>query len=125
MSEVLLYNIEDKKELKIKMLCYKFNIGFRSVKKEEYGYKISYLLGLSADDSQAEGEDFSDEMLLLCDIGGMLNLFLDQLRRQKTPVALKAVRTETNSAFTSYELYQELSAERAALQRGEIAHPQS
>ena len=40
----LLTTIEEKKELKIKMLCHKLNIGFRTVKREEYGYKLSYLL---------------------------------------------------------------------------------
>ena len=123
MSEVLLYNIEKQKELKIKMLCQKFNICFRTVEKEEFGYRIAYLLGLSADDVRKEGEDFSEEMLLLSDIGGgMLNLFLTQLIRQKTPVALKAVRTDTNMQFTSFELYKELSAEREAIQRGVSAH---
>ncbi|MBQ3416363.1 MAG: DUF3783 domain-containing protein [Ruminococcus sp.] len=123
MSEVLLYNIEKQKELKIKMLCHKLNIGFRTVEKEEFGYRISYLLGLSADDVREEGEDFSEEMLLLSDIGGgMLNLFLTQLIRQKTPVALKAVRTDTNMQFMSYGLYRELSAEREAIQRGVTAH---
>lgn len=126
MSEVLLYNIEKQKELKIKMLCHKLNIGFRTVKKEEFGYRIAYLLGLSADDVREEGEDFSEEMMLLSDIGGgMLNLFLTQLIRQKTPVALKAVRTDTNMQFTSYGLYRELSAEREAIQRGVTAHQEA
>ena len=126
MSEVLLYNIEKQKELKIKMLCHKFNIGFRTVEKEEFGYRIAYLLGLSADDVRKEGEDFSEEMLLLSDIGGgMLNLFLTQLIRQKTPVGLKAVRTDTNMQFTSFELYKELSAEREAIQRGVTAHEEA
>ena len=123
MSEVLLYNIEPKKELKIKMLCHKLNIGFRSVKKEEYGYKLSYLRGLSAADTIGESADFSDEMMLLSDIGGgMLSIFLSQLKKQKTPVELKAVRTDTNAGFTSSQLYKELSLEHAAIKRGEVAH---
>ena len=61
--------------------------------------------------------------MLLSDIGcGMLNLVLTQLIRQKTPVALKAVRTDTNAQFTSYGLYRELCAEREAIQRGVTAH---
>ena len=123
MSEVLLYNIESKKEIKIKMLCHKLNIGFRSVKKEEYGYLIGYLLGMDSDDTQGTGEDFSDEMLLLSDIeSGMLTLFLTLMRKQKTPVELKAVRTESNARFTSYELHRELCAENAAIKRGVTAH---
>jgi hypothetical protein len=45
----------------------------------------------------------------------MLNIFLNQLKRQKTPVALKAIKTEANIGFTSYELYKELSEEHKAL----------
>lgn len=123
MSEVLLYNIENKKELKIKTLCHRLNIGFRTVSKEEFGYTIAYLLGLSPDDSQRIGEDFSEEMLLLCDIEGrMLTLFLTLMRKQKTSVELKAVRTETNVRYTSYDLYQALSQERDAIRRGTTAH---
>lgn len=123
MSEILLYNIESGKEIKIKMLCRKLNIGFRTVKKEEYGYKIAYLLGMSGDDTESGGEDFCDEMLLLCDLGGgMLNIFLSRLRKQETPVAIKAVLTETNAQFSSYELYRELSAEHAAIKSGATAH---
>ena len=47
--------------------------------------------------------------------GSMLNIFLNQLKRQKTPVALKAIKTEANIGFTSYELYKELCEEHKAL----------
>ena len=70
MSEVLLYNIESKKEMKIKMLCHKLNIGFRTVNKDEYGYKLSYLLGASHDDEQGISTDFNEELMYLSDIGG-------------------------------------------------------
>ncbi len=123
MSEVLLYNIETQKELKIKMLCHKLNIGFRTVKKDEYGYKLSYLLQLSSDGEKGYDADFDDELMYLSNIdGGMLTVFLSQLRKQKTPVELKAVRTDTNVGFTSSQLYKEISAEHNAIKRGEIAH---
>lgn len=116
MTEVLMYNIGDNKRLKIKLLCNKLNIRVREVEKSEFGLKISTLLGLDDDKTVAPGSDFDEEMLYLSDFyGAMLNIFLNQLKRQKTPVALKAVRTDTNVGFTSYELYRELCEEHRAL----------
>lgn len=119
MSEVLIYNLDPRKDAKLKMLCRKMNIGARSVEKDEYGVTLGCLLGLSQDESVREGGDFDDEMLYIAGLsGGMLHLFLDQLRRNKLVIPLKAVRTETNLGFTSYELYRELSAEREAIAKG-------
>ena len=123
MSMVLIYNLGSEKDAKLKMLCRSMNIGSRTVEKYEYGHRLGYLLGLSKDSSVCEGEDFDNEMLYIAGLrGGMLNLFLDQLRRKKIGVPLKAVQTETNMGFSSYELYHELCAEREAIQRGAIAH---
>ncbi len=123
MSMVLIYNLTPEKDAKLKMLCRKLNIPSRTVEKDEYGRKLGYLLGLSEDDSVAGGEDFDGAMLYLADLrGGMLNLFLDQLRRNRIIVPLKAVQTETNMGFTSFELYRELCAEREAIQKGMTAH---
>ena len=123
MSEVLIYNLSPDKDAKLKMLCRKMNVGARTVEKQEYGRKLAYLLGLSDDSSAAQGEDFDGEMLYLAGLrGGMLNLFLDQLRRKKLIIPLKAIQTETNMGFTSYELYRELCAEREAIRKGMTAH---
>ena len=123
MSEILIYNLSPEKDAKLKMLCRKLYIGARSVEKAEYGYTLARLLGLSKDEAVKPGEDFDDEMLYLAGLpGGMLNLFLDQLRRQKLTVPLKAVQTDANLRFTSYELYRELSAEREAIARGTQYH---
>ena len=123
MSMVLIYNLTPEKDAKLKMLCRKLYIPSRMVEKDEYGRKLGYLLGLSEDDSVAGGEAFDDAMLYLADLrGGMLNLFLDQLRRNRIIVPLKAVQTETNMGFTSFELYRELCAEREAIQKGMTAH---
>ena len=84
--------------------------------RSQYGVKLSALLGVSDDNSVKPDSDFDEEMLYLSDFqGAMLDIFLTQLRRQRAGVALKAVRTETNEGFTSYELYKEIAAERAAI----------
>lgn len=123
MSEVLIYNITGKKAAEIKLLCSQLGIAQRTVEAEDFGRPIGALLGLRSDDRVQEEAPFSDEMLYLIDIrGGMLDILLSQLRRRKLTVPLKAVMTETNLAFTSYELWRELSAEREAIRRGTTAH---
>ena len=90
MSKVLIYNLPPEKDAKVKMLCRKFGFDSRSIEKAEYGYTLGYLLGLSEDDSVRDGEDFEEEMLYIAELrGGMLNLFLDQLRRKKLSVPLR------------------------------------
>lgn len=123
MAKVLLFNIGDRKGIGIKNLCRKLYFESQDVEKEQFGNKLGYLLGLTDDDSLTPGEDFDGEMLYLVDIdGGMLNIFLRQLRLKKLPVALKAVKTDSNIGFTAYELYRELSAEHDAIARGTQAH---
>ena len=125
MSMVLIYNLNPAKDAKLKMLCRKLNIGSRTVDKSEYGYKLGYLIGVSDDSSIQEGADFDDEMLYISGLqGGMLNLFIDQIRRNKIIVPLKAIHTPTNESFTSHELYRELCAEREAIAKGMSAHSQ-
>ena len=116
LTEVLMYNIDDNKRLKIKLLCNKLNIRAREIERSEFGLKISFLLGIDEDKTLLSDSDFDGEMLYLSDFyGSMLNIFLNQLKRQRTPVALKAVRTESNVNMTSFELYNELCAEHRAM----------
>lgn len=123
MGEILIYNLDPQAEAKLKMLCRKMNIGSRSVEKSEYGYPLGVLLGLSDKAGQTDAEDFDEPMLYIAGLrGGMLNLFLDQLRRSKLIIPLKAIQTDTNISFTSSGLYRELCAEREAFLQGRTAH---
>ena len=123
MPTVLLYNIEPKKAAGIKMLCSMLAFDYRIVESEDFGRPIGVLLGLSDDESNETEEGFSEELLYLADIdGGMLDIFLYQLRKKKLSVALKAVKTPTNLTFTSHELFRHLSAEREAIAQGRTAH---
>ena len=67
MAEVLMFNIEKSKAVKIKVLCRKFFMEATEVSKEDFGCKISYLLGMSEYREGAENSDFSEEMLYLAD----------------------------------------------------------
>ena len=123
MAKVLLFNIESGKGIKIKNICRKLYIDYQDVEKERFGCTMGALLGLNEDRTVSEGADFDEELLYLADIdGGMLNILLSQLRLKKVPVALKAVKTDTNLGFTAYALYRELSAEREAIKKGMQAH---
>ena len=123
MSMILIYNLKGEKDTKLKMLCRKMNIETKSVAKEEYGFNLGYLLGISQDRGDKEIVDFDDEMLYIAGLhGDFLNIFLSQLRRNKLIVPLKAVQTETNMSFSSCELYKELCAEREAIAKGMAFH---
>lgn len=123
MATVLLFNIDDNKGIRIKNLCRRLYFECRDVEKSDFGRTMGYLLSEDGDPAVREGADFDEEMLYLADIdGGMLSIFLAQLRRIKAPVALKAVRTDTNAGFTACELYRELSAERDAIANGGTFH---
>lgn len=121
---VLIYNLKGTKGAKIKMICHKMNISFKSVGKSEYSMKIIDLLNLSSVSTEEKNvEDFNDEMLLLANFSNTIfNNFLRALNSSKTPVLLKAILTEHNSSFNSYELYKEISAEHKALSQGKKAH---
>lgn len=121
--KLLLYNLEKRKSIEIKNLCRKMNIEYSDVEKSDYGYKLGYLLGISDDISKSESGDFNEEMLLLVDFNNaILDLFLSLLRKKKCTVALKAVLTDTNRNFTSYELFSEISREHEAMKKGEKYH---
>ena len=123
MSKVLIYNLAPEKDAKVKMLCRKFGVEGRTVDPSEYGCTLGFLLGLSEDDAVKDSGSFDEEMLYIAGLrGGMLNLFLDQLRRGRLIIPLKAIQTDTNIGFTSYELYRELCAERDAIKKGTTQH---
>lgn len=123
MTNILIYNLSPKKDSELKMLCRKMNLSAQTVDKTEFSLTLGSLLGFTDNETRREGGDFDDEMLYIAGLqGGMLNLFLDQLRRKKLTVPLKAVMTQTNLSFTSYELYKELCAEREAIAKGMQAH---
>ncbi len=118
-----MYNIEKKKSIEIKNICRKLLISYKEVDASEYGQSIEYLLGLSDNAETNTGNDFSGEMLLMADFNdGFLNIFLSLLRKRKAAVELKALLTDTNRHFNSYELFNELSAERRAIENGSTYH---
>ena len=148
---LLCYNLNGFKARNVHMTAMRMKIRVRNVAKEEYALPLSVLLGAGgADTAQkrdlaidterdaqcaktpdaqdaAESQDgaqvFSDEMLVMAFFPqGMMNVFLQALRRAGvSPIALKAVLTPTNAAWSSAQLHEELSREHAAMMSGQTS----
>lgn len=119
---VLLYNLRAERGMRIRSLCVQLGIKIKTIEKEQYAHPIGYLAGFAGFAPSNEGyagEGFDDEMMVMSGFtGSMLNLFLDSFKKLKiTPIALKAVITETNKDWDSVMLYDELTKERAAMTR--------
>ena len=119
MACALLYNFKDAARLqKVRFALFKLGVSGRVVAPEELR-----LVRLNARDgaSAAEIEEtveggFSDEMLVLCGLSGpQLDALLSSLRRSRVVVALKAVVTEDNAAWSSLQLHDELRQEHEAM----------
>ena len=129
---VLLYNFTDKRRRnKVNTFCAMHGIRVRTVEKEQYGKPVLALVdkeaeilfaeeekGLSGSDEEKPKEtlkrgqeDFTDEMLVLCQVGSKMNALLSYLRKEKVSVPLKAVLTPTNQFWDSVELYREIRKE--------------
>lgn len=122
MGKVFLFNIEEKKELKIKMICVSLRLQYEVVSSEMFSMKMESIVGFS-DDRTKTGESFSEEMLYLAGFTQTeLNRFLSELRRKKAAVALKAIMTESNLKYTAAELCKEIAAEHEAMQSGKTVH---
>ena len=123
MAEIFMYNLSGKKAIEIKNICRALYIEYREIDENEYSYKLSYLLKMNDDNEKGETGEINDEMLYLIGFNdGLLNIFLKLSRSKKCSVALKAVMTETNVNYTSYDLYKEISAEHEAMQSGNSIH---
>ncbi len=118
MAMVLLYNFQDPaRRMAVKLCLHRQGISCRDVAPEEQGHPLGLLLGREGFDPGAAAAAFTEEMLVLHDLSpAQLNSLLDALRRDGLRIALKAVVTETNIAWSSERLHRELRAEHAAMQ---------
>ena len=119
MALVLLYNISDEKRQKIGFAAWKLGITVRSVSPEDFSHPVGYLLGLEGfSPADAAGDAFDEEMLVMHQLSSpQFSGFLDALRRNRVPVALKAVATEHNVSWSSAALCGELCQEHEAMRR--------
>ena len=95
MACALLYNFKDAARLqKVRFALFKLGVSGRVVAPEELSQPIGYLCDLS---------------------GPQLDALLSSLRRSRVVVALKAVVTEDNAAWSSLQLHDELRQEHEAM----------
>lgn len=115
---VLYYNPEKSDKIRlIKGILVRMGIRIRNVTPELVSQKVGYLAGLKdfAEGLEEPGEALPvipEEMMVLYGFSDRrLDELLKQLRKNKVPVALKAVLTESNCAWSFYQLYEEIRAE--------------
>ena len=122
---LLLCNIPAEKMGVLRLLSVRLGLKLTAVPPERQGLTVEALV--NGDTAEGAADDsFAEEMLVLCGVGaGAMNLLLAELRRRHVPIALKAVMTPTNAAWTMQQLHAELCREREAMEKGESAHKQS
>ena len=120
MTNILMVNIARlDKRLKIAAIANRLGLSVKTVGPQDFAKPIGVLAGAAEDLPEGDGTPFSEEMLVLCSVDeGTFHEFLGQLRSQKVPVALKAVLTEHNAAWSVSALYRAISQERQAMMQG-------
>ena len=121
---VLLYRFNAKRAAKVRMAALRLGIRTRAVSKHEYMQPLGALTGdCEPFDSFYDGEDLPCEMLVMAHLSEtMFHAFLQAVRTAVGIVPLKAVLTETNQGWNSVELYEQLCAEKEAIENGKPLH---
>ena len=116
--QILMYNLDNPRKLKILMICGQLKIKARSVAVSDYAQPIGALAGLrSRTDAVYSGTGFPEEMLLMVNFSGaLLNGFLNAMRQNRLPgIPLKAVLTDANADWDSVRLHDEILREHIAM----------
>ncbi len=124
MALVLLFHIPEAKKRKIRLCAARQGVAVREVAEEAFSLPLGQIAGLEGfEAAQSVIEPFDEEMLVMAGLGrAQFSGFLDALRRERVPVALKAVLTETNAHWTPAALCRELRREHEALRGGGSIH---
>jgi len=122
MPTLLLCNIPPQKRGKIQVLALQLGCRVQVVPPERFGDKLEELLSGAAPGPET-ADPFAEELLVMAGLDERrLDALLNGLRRQRIPIALKAVLTPTNAGWTVQALYAELCREREAFAAGRQAH---
>ena len=113
---VLLYNIQDEKSRKLRMLMVRMGMRFRVVEPSDYAQPVGLLAGIkdaTLEDPDAEVQTFEDEMMVMRGFSSSrLDLFLQGMRKASIGrIDYKAIVTPTNARWNSWQLYQEIKSE--------------
>ena len=116
--QILMYNLDNPRKLKILMICGQLKIKARSVAVSDYAQPIGALAGLrSRTDAVYSGAGFPEEMLLMANFSGaLLNGLLNAMRQNRLPgIPLKAVLTDATADWDSVRLHDEILREHIAM----------
>ena len=121
---ILTFNLSDVRLSKLRFLCMKLGLAVKPIPAEDCCQPISALCSLSEPAEAAPAEAFSEEMLVFCHMdNAQVNRFLQTAKQMRfAPVALKAILTPTNAAWTPVQLCAELRQERQAVMQGTTTH---
>ena len=121
---ILTFNLSEARLAKLRFLCMKLGLAVKAVPAKDCCQPISALCGLSEPTDAAPAEAFSEEMLVFCHMdNAAVNRLLQTARQLRfAPVALKAILTPTNAAWTPAQLCAELKQERDAVLKGETTN---
>ena len=112
---VLMYNLPPASRTQVELLCRELGAAARNVEKPRQGLTLGALLGLLPE--VPGGPEVPGQLLVMAFFDrDMLDAFLRGFRtRQIPPIAHKAMLTLTNTAWTGWELYDNISREMAAV----------
>jgi len=114
---VLLYNLPLVSQVQVEALCREIGAVPLVVEKTRQGQTLGALVGLLPE--QRCPGSVPGEMLVMAFFDkGMLDAFLQGFRRRMIPpIPRKAMLTLTNTVWTGPQLYDNLSAEMAAMEK--------
>ena len=112
MARLLLYNIHGEKLEKIRTAAALLGITSIMVPEDAHAHPVGYLLGYEGFAPSDAAERIDDEMLVM---ESLFSPLLDYMRKSGAAVALKAVVTEQNRAWSGAALCRELQREHEAM----------
>ena len=116
---LLAYALTDDRLSRLRFCCLKLGIAVKPVPEEDYDQPLGAVLGMQERTDAAPEDSPVGEMLVMAGFDdALLNRFLAALKQLRIPpFRLKAMLTPTNVLWNARRLYDELSAERAAMTR--------
>ena len=120
---IITFNLNESRLGKLRFLCMKLGVLVKDVPAADFAQPIGALCGLNESVEAAQVETFAEEMIVFCHMdNAMVNRFLQTAKQMRfAPVALKAILTPTNAAWTPVQLCDELKQERQAVMQGNTA----
>lgn len=121
---LLAYQVDPAKLGKMQVVCLRLGIRVQAVAPADFGQTIGAVAGVLPRRADAPAAALPGEMLVMAHFRpGMLEGMLQGFRAAHIPpVALKAMLTDTNAAWTAGALYTAIAKEHAAMHSGQRAH---